>query len=324
MFGNRFDSSRSRFGDDPVVIGLFAYASDARRALHTLQEHHFAPEQLAAAFREPPASRVKDDPAPATRDNSKWFGHLRQIYHGNESLPAKDLGEADQLASHANTLGFENMLAQINLSEEDASMFNRDLDRGAAIVTVRAGARNQEAEALLEQRGARIIRGQQGPVQTRPAPAVPEPAAPEPIVPEPIAPEVNAPPTVIQSSVFSSPQPAKPDHIQLFGEVLRVHKEKVSSGDVHVRKEAITRMETVQVPVTREHLVIEETDGTTGGDPRSLLRVPLSEERVHIDKDTVLREEYKVGKREVTQNELVNDSVRRERLLIDDGSDEGK
>ena len=315
MFGNRFDSSRSRFGDEPVVIGLFSYASDARRALHTLQEHHFAAEQLAAAFREPSASRVKDDPAPATRDNSKWFGHLRQIYHGNESLPAKDPGEADQLASHANTLGFENMLAQINLSEEDASMFNRDLDRGAAIVTVRAGARNQEAEVLLEQRGARIIRGQRGPAQTRSAP---EPAA------EPVAPEVNAPPTVIQSSVFSSPQPAKPDHIQLFGEVLRVHKEKVSSGDVHVRKEAITRMETVQVPVTREHLVIEETDGTTGGDPRSLLRVPLSEERVHIDKDTVLREEYKVGKREVTQNELVNDSVRRERLLIDDGSDERK
>jgi stress response protein YsnF len=31
-----------------------------------------------------------------------------------------------------------------------------------------------------------------------------------------------------------------------------------------------------------------------------------------------LREEYKVGKREVTQNESVSDNVRRERLLIDD------
>jgi stress response protein YsnF len=34
-----------------------------------------------------------------------------------------------------------------------------------------------------------------------------------------------------------------------------------------------------------------------------------------------LREEYKVGKREVTQNEVVGDSVRRERLLIDDARD---
>ncbi len=48
--------------------------------------------------------------------------------------------------------------------------------------------------------------------------------------------------------------------------------------------------------------------------------MPLSEERVHIDKDTVLREEYKVGKREITQNESVTDTVRRERLLIDDAS----
>jgi uncharacterized protein (TIGR02271 family) len=50
------------------------------------------------------------------------------------------------------------------------------------------------------------------------------------------------------------------------------------------------------------------------------MRIPLSEERVHIAKETVLREEYKVGKREITQNESVSDTVRRERLLIDDSS----
>jgi uncharacterized protein (TIGR02271 family) len=106
--------------------------------------------------------------------------------------------------------------------------------------------------------------------------------------------------------------------VQLFGEVLRVRKEKVSTGEVHVRKEAVTHMETVQVPVTREQLVVERPDGH--GDGEDVIRVPLSEERVHIDKDTVLREEYKVGKREITQSESVTDSVRRERLLIDDAS----
>ena len=53
-------------------------------------------------------------------------------------------------------------------------------------------------------------------------------------------------------------------------------------------------------------------------DAEESIRVPLSEERLLIDKDTVLREEYKVGKREVTQNQSVSDNVRRERLLIDD------
>jgi uncharacterized protein (TIGR02271 family) len=101
---------------------------------------------------------------------------------------------------------------------------------------------------------------------------------------------------------------------------LRIRKEKVSSGDVQVRKESVTRIETVQVPVTREELVVERPDGTGRQDTEDAIRIPLSEERLHIDKDTVLREEYKVGKREITQNESVTDSVRRERLLIDEAS----
>ena len=169
-------------------------------------------------------------------------------------------------------------------------------------MTVRAGARNQEARALLEQRGARIVHGRR---DREPLTAIePKPKAA----------------TIVHSTPFNSPAEAAPDHIQLFGEVLRVRKEKVSNGDVQVRKESVTQMETVQVPVTREHLVVEHTDGSGRTDAEHAIRVPLSEERVHIDKDTVLREEYKVGKREVMQNESVSDTVRRERLLIDEAN----
>jgi uncharacterized protein (TIGR02271 family) len=66
--------------------------------------------------------------------------------------------------------------------------------------------------------------------------------------------------------------------------------------------------------------VVERPDEHGRTAPENSIQVPLSEERVHIDKDTVLREEYKVGKREVTQNESISDRVRRERLLIDDAS----
>jgi uncharacterized protein (TIGR02271 family) len=199
------------------------------------------------------------------------------------------------------------MLAQIDLSPQDARILDHDLDRGAAIVTVKAGGRNQEAWALLEERGARIVHGR----HERELPMALEPKAANL--------EPNAA-NIVHSTPFNPPAPAAPDHIQLFGEALRVHKEKVSSGDVQVRKEAVTRMETVQVPVTREHLVVEHTDGRGRADGDHAIRVPLSEERVHIDKDTVLREEYKVGKREITQNESVSDTVRKERLLIDDAT----
>jgi hypothetical protein len=38
-----------------VVIGLFPYASDARRAVHALHEEHFTSDQIIAAFRAPAA-----------------------------------------------------------------------------------------------------------------------------------------------------------------------------------------------------------------------------------------------------------------------------
>jgi uncharacterized protein (TIGR02271 family) len=295
MSGNRFGGESKRFDDELVVIGLFPYASDARRAVHALHEDHFTSDQIIAAFRAPGGLQAAGAPAPM-RGSGKWFGQLREIYRGDDG--GVDRGEVAQIGTEATTTGFEAMLAQIDLAPQDALILDHDLDHGAAIVTVRAGARNQEARTLLEQRGARIVHGRQ---DREPVTALEPKAA-----------------TIVHSTPFQSPAEAAPDHIQLFGEVLRVRKEKVSSGDVHVRKESVTHMETVQVPVTREHLVVEHTDGSGRTDAEHAIRVPLSEERVHIDKDTVLREEYKVGKREITQNESVTDTVRRERLLIDE------
>jgi uncharacterized protein (TIGR02271 family) len=229
------------------------------------------------------------------RGSGNWFGQLRQIYHGDERIENTQPGGATRRAPAE----LDAMLSQLDLSSQDALALNRDLDRGAAIITVTAGTRNPEARVLLEQYGARIVHSQ-----------------------HPKSPAITAsePGNIITSTPFIPPQEADPGHIQLFGEVLRVRKEKVDSGEVHVRKESVTRMETVQVPVTREHLVVERSDDNGRTAPENSIRVPLNEERVHIDKDTVLREEYKVGKREVTQNESVSDRVRRERLLIDDAS----
>jgi uncharacterized protein (TIGR02271 family) len=299
MAGNRLGSDAKGFEDEAVVIGLFPYASDARWALQALHEHHFTSGQIVAAFREPGSSRAEAEGASVRmRESGQWFSQLREIYRGDDR-GVNSRGVA-QPGLETTTTGFEAMLAQIDLSPQDALVLDRDLDRGAAIVTVKGGARNQEARMLLQQRGARIVHGRdEGDL----------PGATEPM---------SA--TIVHSTPFNPPQPAEPDHIQLFGEVLRVRKEKVSSGDVHVRKEAVTHVETVQVPVTREHLVVEHSDESGRVDAEHAIRVPLSEERVHVDKDTVLREEYKVGKREIMQNESVTDTVRRERLLIDDAS----
>ena len=110
--------------------------------------------------------------------------------------------------------------------------------------------------------------------------------------------------------------------IQLRGEMLRTYKERVQRGEVRLRKDVVTENQTVQVPVTREELVVERTAGS--GQPVSgaigreqEIRVPLSEERVRVEKQPVVNEEVRVGKRQVQASQQVSDKVRHEELRID-------
>ena len=116
------------------------------------------------------------------------------------------------------------------------------------------------------------------------------------------------------------------ENIRLYGEVLRVHKDRVSRGEVRLRKEVHTDMQTIQVPVTREELVIERvaadgqmaTGGTADAFSEREIRIPLSEEHASVEKQAVLREEVRVGKREVSETESFNESVRSEELKVED------
>jgi uncharacterized protein (TIGR02271 family) len=107
--------------------------------------------------------------------------------------------------------------------------------------------------------------------------------------------------------------PASVQKVQLFGEVLRVYKDRVSRGEVRLRKEVITSTQTIEVPVTREELVVERVPVTgqqaaTGASFQGEeIRIPLSEEVARVSKEAVVREEVRVGKREVT-------TFRRERV----------
>jgi uncharacterized protein (TIGR02271 family) len=115
--------------------------------------------------------------------------------------------------------------------------------------------------------------------------------------------------------------------IQLISEVLRVRKDRVASGEVRLRKQVRTETQNIQVPVTREEIVIERSPvagqrtptGQIGSDQD--IRVPLTEERVSVEKVPVVTEEVKVGKRTVSNTQNVTDQVRREELDVE-GADQ--
>ena len=112
--------------------------------------------------------------------------------------------------------------------------------------------------------------------------------------------------------------------MQLFGEVLRVHKDRINRGEARIRKDVVTENQTIEVPVTREELVLERV-AVTGNTPApnasigsgQEIRVPLSEEAVRLEKEPVVREEVLVGKREVEDVATLSGDVRREELRID-------
>lgn len=114
-------------------------------------------------------------------------------------------------------------------------------------------------------------------------------------------------------------------HIQLRGERLRTYKERVQRGEVRLRKEVVTENQRVDVPVTREEIVIERTPGSgkASGDigTDQEIRVPLSEERVRVEKEPVVHEEVRVGKRQVESARPVDAELRHEELRVEKEGD---
>jgi len=104
-----------------------------------------------------------------------------------------------------------------------------------------------------------------------------------------------------------------------------LHPQKdVDRADVEVKKEVVTNMETVEVPVEREEVVIQRrpVKGRAAAEdiePEEI-RIPVKEEKVRVHKDTVVNEEVTVGKRKVQEKKKVSAPVRKERLKVNDKS----
>lgn len=187
-------------------------------------------------------------------------------------------------------------LVAAGVTPAQAQYLDSRLATGGVLVTVRAeGADRAEARRILESAGADLGIGVQ-------APPVPEPVAGSSRQTAPVGDRV----------------------IQLRGEMLRVHKERVGRGEVRLRKETVTDTQNVEVPVSHEELVVERSPGNKREVPDAQMasgekeiRVPLSEEHVRVEKKPVVNEEVRVGTRQVQSTERVNEPIRREELRVE-------
>lgn len=120
------------------------------------------------------------------------------------------------------------------------------------------------------------------------------------------------------------------ERIPLREEELVADKRSVEAGKVDVRKEVVTEQRTVDVPVSREEVVVErhpvsrseaaDTDRGELGEGETI-RMPIHEEQVSLEKTPVVTEEVEVGKRTVQETERVEGTVRREDVSIEHDED---
>lgn len=112
------------------------------------------------------------------------------------------------------------------------------------------------------------------------------------------------------------------ERMRLHEERLSIDKEQQVAGEVNVEKHVVETKERVEVPVEREEVYIERravaNENATGEivDDGERIHIPVMEERVEVTKRPVVSEEIVVGKRKVTDTELVNETVRHEEADI--------
>jgi uncharacterized protein (TIGR02271 family) len=106
-------------------------------------------------------------------------------------------------------------------------------------------------------------------------------------------------------------------------EELRATTTQAEAGEVQIRKDIVEEVQALDVPVTREEVDIRRVRvdrpadaGEATFEAGDTIRVPLREEQVVVGKETRVVEELEIEKRQVTETQRVQDTVRREEVSV--------
>jgi len=113
--------------------------------------------------------------------------------------------------------------------------------------------------------------------------------------------------------------------VPVIEEEIHVDKHTRQAGEVSVNKHVVQEQVNVPVQVTHEEVTINRVPvdravqpGDRIVDEGDVIRVPVTEEVVTVDKEVRVVEEIEIRKHAVTEQEVVSDTVRREVVDVDD------
>jgi uncharacterized protein (TIGR02271 family) len=284
------------------LVAFFSNQADALSAVSELKDAGFTSDQIGLAM---PGHDLSVGPAvrehvstPGSAVSSTDVAERERPMTGDDRSAwekIKDFfrGQDETYAGE----DYGDAFRHLSISDERSRYYSSGIARGGAVVTVRV------AEDQIE-KARQILTDNDGDLRT----------------------------SGFGAEVSTAPVAASPSgerRIQLRGELLRAIKERVQKGEVRLRKEIVTEQQTVNVPVSREEVIVEqvpasETQQGAGSGrigEQGEVRIPVSEERVKVSKEPVVTGEVRVQKRTVHDTEQVSDQVRHEEMKVEN---EGK
>jgi len=268
----------------------------------------------------------------ATTDNSIVAGVFTDETQAQQAM--SDLQNAgftdDQIrySVHRGGSGILDSLMGLGFGQDEANFYNKEFMNGRTVVTVKTNDRQQQALDILRRYGGYDFNSQSQRAGT---------AYTDTGYTDQTAQSTGTAYNTAQTSgaTYTQAQAPQTDYtdqgeqrVQLREEELRANKERVQAGEVGIRKDVVAEEKTLNVPVNREEVYIERHPvdqpvpaDTPIGDQGETYRVPVTEERVNVEKQAVVREEIGLGKRAVQENQQVTDTVRREEARLDRSGD---
>lgn len=206
-------------------------------------------------------------------------------------------------------------LMDLGIASEDVPFYHQEYEAGHPLVSVAGGRRQQEATSILINHGAYVPQAQRGTTERTSSSTIAQKGAVE---------------RTSSSAVTQKPTRSIPaqeqygnlrdeQHMRLHAEQIQAYKQPAQVGEVVLHKEVVTEQQTIDVPVSREEVVIERrvlanetpATGELMGEDQTI-RIPVNEERVNVTKRVVTTGEVVVGKRDHQEIQHFSDTVQRE------------
>jgi uncharacterized protein (TIGR02271 family) len=305
------------------VVGVFNDHAQAQRAVNDLKRAGFTDDQIGVV------GRHSDGTTTDTTESSESYagegaatglaagagiGALWGLGILAGAIPA--IGPAiaggtlavllSSAAAGAAAAGIAGTLIGMGIPKEEAEYYESEFKAGRVLVTVSATGREDEARAILRRNGGYDSTNRSATTTSASATA-----------------------TGMHSSIGASggsstaaSRTGSGGTVKAVEEELHVKKRPVES-EVSVHKEVHHEQRTIDVPVTREEVVVErhapsnKTASSADMGQQQEIRVPVKEEHVSVEKTPVVKEEVSVSKRTVQGTERVSENVRKEDIKVE-------